>query len=119
MKGADVTPKFTAPIAALKGKGKQGNEARPASQGGPAKGAAPLVKAGRPRGGFPDGTKFYVANDPTKSGMSKVFLGTAQKLKKFTKAELVAATKKALADEVRAGRFFDYFVSKKAFVPVK
>lgn len=112
-KGTDVTPKVTPKFAApeaAKGKGKT-NSAPP-----PAVAAAPR---GRPRKGYPEGTKFHVLKDPTKAGMSKVFLTTAIKLKKFTKAELVKATKQALQNEDRAGKFFDYFVAKQAFAPVK
>lgn len=110
-KGRDVTPKFTAPLVGARPKDDTAQPAR-------AKASAPAPR-GRPRKGFPPETKFHVVKDPTKSGMSKLFLATATKLKKFTRAELVAASRKALQGEDRASKFFDFFVAKQAFAPIK
>lgn len=100
-------PKFAGPKSKTTGQ-----------KGAPLAAAPAPAPKGRPRKGYPENTKFHVVNDPTKTGMSKTMMTTAAKMKKFTKAELVAATKKELTED-RAGKFFDYFVSKGAIAPVK
>ena len=85
----------------------------PAKQAAPAK-AEPKAKGGTAR--KPDDRKYTVGDDSSiKRGISRDFVDTAKKLKKFTRAGLVEAFKDK-ADEEHTVRYFYYFVGKQVFV---
>lgn len=85
----------------------------PAKQAAPAK-AEPKAKGGAAR--KPDDRKYTVGDDSSiKRGISRDFVDTAKKLKKFTRADLVEAFKDK-ADEEHTVRYFYYFVGKQVFV---
>ena len=86
----------------------------PAKQAAPAK-AEPKAKGGTAR--KPDDRKYTVGDDSSiKRGISRDFVDTAKKLKKFTRAGLVEAFKDK-ADEEHIVRYVYYFVGKQVFVP--
>ena len=86
----------------------------PAKQAAPAK-AEPKAKGGTAR--KPDDRKYTVGDDSSiKRGISRDFVDTAKRLKKFTRADLVEAFKDK-ADEEHTVRYVYYFVGKQVFVP--
>ena len=85
----------------------------PAKQAAPAK-AEPKAKGGTAR--KPDDRKYTVGDDSSiKRGISRDFVDTAKRLKKFTRADLVEAFKDK-ADEEHIVRYVYYFVGKQVFV---
>lgn len=87
----------------------------------PAKQAAPVKAEPKAKGGAarkPDDRKYTVGDDShVKRGDSRLFVDSAKKLKKFTRAELVSAVVLQHGfEEDRMVRYFYYFVGKQVFV---
>lgn len=99
-KALDVTPRASAKPAATKDRTTSVATRQPS------------VKGGRPAKAEDPNQQYVVLKDNTRSGHMKTFMTEATRLKKFTRAQLVAATKsKVTAD--RAERYFDYCLYKK------
>lgn len=91
-------------------------EAAPAKSKGKEQPAAAPSKGGRPAKADDPNARYVVAKDNTRSGHMKVFMAGAAQLKKFTRLELVNATKAKVTVD-RAERYFDYCLYKRLIKP--